>query len=885
MPIAADPISESRPTIGAVTARFLERDVELAALLGAVERAAAGDGSVALVHGEAGIGKSTLVGALSGALPSDARLLLGHCDDLATPRLLGPFRDLVPTVGAELARTLKQGDDRDQLFDALREELNWTGHATVLVVEDAHWADDATLDALRFLVRRVGTLPALLVLTYRDDLVREHPLHQLVGLCHSVENSLDLPLKPLSPGAVGTLTGRADAGRVHTITGGNPFFVQELTLAGSENPVPVSVVQSVRSRLDRLPAQTRDSVEQLSVLTSGADRELVDALEPDGMAVLVPAEEHGLLEVNPHRVAFRHELTRRAVLDALPTTRRTMLNGRALAALEARGDADLAQLVHHASQAGDAAAVARWGPEAAATAASGGAHREAAAHYHSVLAHAVLFDDAQLADLLDASAVECYTVADQSGRKALDDQLEAVRLRRTLDDKLALGASLRWLSRIAWWRGDRALAEESGAEAVAVLREFPESRELALAHSNLSQLDMLASRMPEAVEQAELAIDLARKLGDVAIEAHALNNLGTAEWTHGLERGRHHLAESLRLCLEHGLHEHAGRAYCNMVWALLSSGLLDEAERVADEGITYSEWWQQEVYWAYIHVEKSMIMLRKGRWQDVPALAAHGLGATDPIRCTALGVIATLRVRQGAAREEIDPLVEEVWQLAHRLDELQRTGPAAALVCESAWLRGDLETVREVGGTWHAEARRLENAEYADELAFWLHQAGVTVELGEGDSPYLSMCRGRWEEAAIDWARRGCRYESGLALACSDDEALMVRSLGVLDELGAEPLATRVRRELRDRGVSGVPRGPRRETQQNLASLTPRQLDVLALLAEDLSNAQIAERLVLSVRTVDHHVGAILQKLEADSRAAAVTAARGRGWAPSRATT
>src|SRR5689334_2644978 len=142
---------------------MLEREHELAVLAAAAQDAAAGRGSVVLVCGEAGIGKSSLVEAARSVLPAEGRLLVGYCDDLATRRALAG------NVGTRLTRAIEDGGDRNRLLDALRAELDWTGHPTVLAIEDVHWADDATLDVLRFLVRRMAGLPAVLVLTYRDD--------------------------------------------------------------------------------------------------------------------------------------------------------------------------------------------------------------------------------------------------------------------------------------------------------------------------------------------------------------------------------------------------------------------------------------------------------------------------------------------------------------------------------------------------------------------------------------------------------------------------------------------------------------------------------------------------------------------------------------------
>jgi predicted ATPase len=158
-----------------VTTGILEREAEFGELAAAVRDAAAGNGSVVLISGEAGIGKSSLVDAVRAQLPAEGRMLIGYCDDLATPRTLGPFRDLVGSVGTELSRAVSDGSDRDRLLAALHAELDWAAHPAVLVVEDVHWADDATLDALRYLIRRIARLPAVLILTYRDDeLGREH---------------------------------------------------------------------------------------------------------------------------------------------------------------------------------------------------------------------------------------------------------------------------------------------------------------------------------------------------------------------------------------------------------------------------------------------------------------------------------------------------------------------------------------------------------------------------------------------------------------------------------------------------------------------------------------------------------------------------------------
>ena len=437
--------------------RLLERDQELATLLGAAREAANGGGSVVLLHGEAGIGKTSLVSALRSELPDGTRMLVGSCDALSTPRTLGPFRDLTAAVGPRLAEALQSGE-RDQVMDALLTELHHPPPST-LVIEDVHWADEATVDTLRFLVRRIGQLPVVLLLTYRDDeLSRDHPLTQLLGDASHADQVHHLSPQRLSEPAVRELVSDSalDVDEVFALSDGNPYFVSELVASAVGSSVPLTVVDAVLSRLRRLPPAQQDIIELLAVVPSALDRQLLNALVSDHAAITA-AEQRGLLTVQPEQVSFRHELTRRAIVDALPVARRLELNARVLAALEHLGNSDSSRLVHHASEAGDVDALVRYAPIAARDAATSGAHREAAAHYALALAHEDRFTSTELADLFEECAVERYTIG--SAIDAAIAQRRAVALRRQLPDPRALGLSLRWLSRIMWFNGRPADAQ------------------------------------------------------------------------------------------------------------------------------------------------------------------------------------------------------------------------------------------------------------------------------------------------------------------------------------------------------------------------------------------------------------------------------------------
>jgi len=857
---------------------MLERDAELAALAHAAREAADRHGSVVLVKGEAGIGKSSLVEALRSHLPAEGRMLVGYCDDLATPRTLGPFRDLVGSVGTELSHAVMDGSERDRVLTALRTELTWPDHPTVLVIEDVHWADDATLDALRYLIRRIADLPAVLILTYRDDeLNREHPLHGLLGQASRSDHVRHLPLRRLSQQAVRQLSAGSsvDAHDLFELTSGNPFFVHELLVSAQGERVPPTIADAVLARVRSLDPSVQDVLEQLAVVPSALDRWLVDVLVPGAgqggegtVAALAAAEERGLLSVSTRKIAFRHELTRRAVADAVPAARLMALNQRVLDALIDHDGSDVSRIVHHAAQAGDQDAIIQYGPVAGRDAAGAGAHREAVAHFGLVLEHQDRFAPGERAELLAQYAIECYTIG--AIDKAVGAGQRAVEESRSLDDPCPLGSSLRWLSRIWWMAGNRANAEQAGQEAISVLERAGDSRLLALALSNESQLCMLAHRLAESVEYGERAATLARETGDAAVMAHALTNIGISRWLLGDPAGQPLLDEALRVALEAGDVEDACRAYVGLVWNLLNWVRLDEAERYLTAAMKLAEDTEFFGILSYMQAARARLDFARGSWDEAVRDAEAAVDAFLPARCPALIVLGRVHARRG--QPQASRLLSSAWKLAVQIDELQRLGPAAAARAEDAWLRGDHARALDIAAPVYTEARRLGDRAHQAELGYWLTKAGQPAEAAS-DHPYALQAAGRWREAAELWQAAGCPYEHAAALAESPEPGDLLASLEILDELGATPLAALVRGRLRALGTTRIPRGPRGETRVNPAGLTTRQVEVLRLLGMGYTNAQIASQLVVSVRTVDSHVAAVLAKLGAASRREAAASA------------
>ena len=260
----------------------------------------------------------------------------------------------------------------------------------------------------------------------------------------------------------------------------------------------------------------------------------------------------------------------------MPAARLIAWNQRVLAALIDHDGSDVSRIVHHAAQAGDQDAIVRYGPAAARDAAGAGAHREAVAHFGLVLEHEDRFAPAERAELLAQYAIDAHDRSDRQGGRS---RAAGGRGEPLAGDLRQLGACLRWLSRIWWMAGDRTTAERAGREAIGVLERAGDSRLLALALSNESQLCMVACRFAESIAYGERAAALAREVGDAAVTAHALTNIGVSRWGLGDPAGQPTLGEALGVALEAGDVEDACRAYVNLVRNLLDWFRLEEAER------------------------------------------------------------------------------------------------------------------------------------------------------------------------------------------------------------------------------------------------------------------------------------------------------------------
>jgi DNA-binding CsgD family transcriptional regulator len=848
----------------------VSRDGELAALSRLLDDLPVEGGRVALVRGEAGIGKTALVRHFAACEARRALVLVGGCDDLVTPQPFGPVWD-VARHDADVASALAEDDSRG-VMQALLGLLSRTPRPTVLIVEDTQWADEVTLDAIKFLGRRIARTNGVLVLTYRDGEVdADHPLRQVIGELPT-HNLVRITLHPLTSGAVAVMTGgrRAETEAIVALTGGNPLFVTEVIASGTD-AVPSSVQDSVLARTQKLSPGAKRLLQLVAVIPGRAERSFLDrALDPAARH-MTECERQGLLVVDQDAVSFRHELQRRAVESALPAEQRRELHRLVLDTLAGQGDP--ARLVHHARQAGDVEALVAHAPKAARAAVAIDSNREAVAHFRALGPYVGRLEPAHRAALLEDWARSEH---DAGEANAVELVTTALELRRSLGDATQLARTLTFAVSSYGRNALTAQAEACATEAVAILESRPPSSALSTALTQQAWLwFMLGSDDRRATSLVERALDIAEDVGDELAAVRAMTWKGAIAHNTGDPAGFRLVEEAHRRAASAGFRHEETIALVNL--AGMSGDVrsvaraADLARRARDTAARY-EIRRLETYAQAMHAE---ILLWQGQWALAEDTASGALVGDVHGASVAWRILALLQARRGST--EALSTVERMWTDAERTGELQQLDPAASVLAEYTWLVGDRDEGRLARITATAGKALKSGPPWpSGAFVFWLSQLGLLEEIPEHTAPeYRAMLEGQPQVAAELWRSRGVPYEEGLALMHGDEQA-QLRAVELFEQLGATATAGRVRQSLREQGVR-VPRGRSASTRTHAAGLTGRQAEVLELLADGLTNAEIADRLFVSSRTVENHVAAVLLKLDVADRRAAVQLARDRG--------
>ncbi|MCW2800312.1 MAG: helix-turn-helix transcriptional regulator, partial [Aeromicrobium sp.] len=848
---------------------LLERESHLAALGDYATDAAAGNGRFVVVTGEAGIGKTALLDAFRESRP-DVRWLWSACDGGFTPRPLGPLHEISTAVGGRLRELCGSDGDRNELFAEFTGLLTTSETPVGIVVEDLHWADEATLDWLAYVARRVANTRAIVIATYRDaEPGADDLLAIMMGRVASSAATRRVSLSPLTLDAVRHLSADHDAEQVYAVTGGNPFFVTEV-LATTSGDVPPSVADVVRTRVLRHSGPAQRILAGAAVMGRPASSELLASITGVAASALDECVASGTLVAQGPLVGFQHELTRRAVEGAIPAFQAMELHRMSLATLEREG-ADPAELAHHAVACGDVDAILRHAPSAGRAAADASSHREAIVQFKRALDHADVLPAFEHFELEEALALSLST-RDQ-WEEAEPHWEQAIWLQRELGDALALSRCLRRYS-VCLWRLCR--NEESKAatlESFELMRNAEDSAEKALSMYNYV-IDEGGS-----ADERRVLLDECLRIGmhvaDDVIVGRSL--LGQAF----LDRTSGFIDLSLvEQALEAGLRANdAGLAACcylNLYACPIDRLELDVAVEF-DEGMAYCLDHEQHTYSVCMRGSRVTELVRRGANAEAIELALATMEETiSPVNRMHLGIgLAEAGFRIG--RPEARRWLDDTWDLAVGNDEPFWLVQIATAAAQGAWLTGDAALVTDRVFDIHRRGQE-DDPWMQGELSAWLLRLGHPVTPGRDlPSPFSLEVAGDHLGAAAAWRALGCPFEEAVALTWTGESASMRRAFEIFTELGSEPAASHVRRLLAERGDRVAARRPRGSTLAHPAGLTAREAEVLDLLTDGLTNADIAGRLFLSTRTVDHHVSAVLGKLgvssrgEAADRAAALT--------------
>ncbi len=854
---------------------LIERAEHLTALHDKYKDMAAGEGHCIMLSGEAGIGKTALVRAFCQEHRHHAKVYIGTCDALFTPRPLAPVYDVIWQIWEDFP------DDRTTLFTDFLQRFDQQAGPSLLVFEDIHWADEATIDFIKFLARRITRLRCLFILTWRDEEVHAgHPLKQLLGQLpqHSFTR---VQLPPLSRAAVEDLARtRGYRGEdVYGISGGNPFYVNEI-LASYSPGIPDNIKDTILSVFNRLDADTRQVCELLSILPTGLETDYLEELEPQYAAALAACLETKIILLKDNRLFFKHELYRRTIEYALSPFIRIKLNRRILTTFlgrfENKGETE--RIIHHAKNANDHATVVQYAPRAARQAATLGAHTEAAKLYFSAIEYYPGKDPDTLVTLYEPYAYECYLT--NRMKEAIIYQQKVAAIWQEKGNPGRLGDSLWFLSRLWWFDGNRRQAERFAQEAIDTLADQPSSRPKAMAFSNMSQLKMLSDQTVECIHWGEKAIRIAGELGDEEILSHAYNNVGSVQMRVPAyrQKGLDLLRRSLDIALRLHFHEHAARAYTNMASNAIQLKDYALATTVLNDGIHYCEELELDSWRTYMLSWKARLLLDTGRWAEATATAEQLIRSDTQasiVKILALVVIGTIKMRKGEA--DALPLLLEARTKAFEAMELQRVLAALTALLEYEWITGqpilEKAAIEYVIGVISQGGTMRESSEFD----YWLWKVRrAQIPWHEVHDRYRADHPAMAIETAAGWERLGCPYEQALFLFEGDEDAKR-EAIAIVHRLGATTVYEKMKLGMRSEGIRSIPRGSRKTTRENPALLTERELGVLELLKEGLPNKEIGSRLFISAKTVDHHISAILSKLDVDSRSKAVREAIRRG--------
>jgi DNA-binding CsgD family transcriptional regulator/tetratricopeptide (TPR) repeat protein len=855
---------------------LIERAEVLTSLQKAFKNVTEGEGHCLFISGEAGIGKTSLVKAFC-IEQDDCVIYQGACDALFTPRPLAPLYDIVWQVRSDLWPTSHTIEERSELFLKFFHELSLQKQKILIVFEDIHWADEATLDFIKFFARRVTKLKCLFILTYRDDEINASYLSNILGDL-SPQTFTRVQLRPLSKEAVYKMAGQKgyDAANVYNISGGNPFYVTEI-LASYSPGVPENIKDAILAVYNRQEKGTKNAWEICSVIPEG--------LEVNRFAKIKSSWDEGMdhcfalniILIKNDRVVFKHELYRRTIEASLSPFKRIELNKKILELFlhSFEEQKEIERIVHYATNANENKLVNKYAPIAAKEAAGVGAHIEAAKLFLTAIEYSDGNDTENLVALYEAYAYECYLT--NQTIEAIIYYNKALELWKQKGNIEKVGSCLYSLSRLWWINDNLKKAEDFAAQSIEVLDNRPSSGAKAMAYSLMSQLKMLSDDSEQCIAWGEKAIQLATEVSDNAILSYALGNVGSVQirMPSLQQNGLVMLQQSLQIALQNSYHDYAGMAYVN----LAHNGIIVKdyvlAANTLSGGLSYCEENNLDLWRLYLLTLQAKLKLETGDWTIAYAIA-HKLvedkKAAKIIKIFALTILATIEMRRGDGSDILSRLTEAKEKALETM-EPQRIIQAMTAFLEYEWITGHLYIQKEVLESTIQMTATRGNIYGNSEFAFWLQKArGAILPLKELYNGYNIGNAATAKQASAIWEQAGNPYNRALSLFEGNEDDKR-KAIVIVQDLGADAVYQKMKLDMRSSGIKKIPRGLRESTKTNPAGLTNRELDVLQLLQKGIQNKEIAGTLFISPKTADHHISSILFKLDVNSRSKAVNEA------------
>jgi DNA-binding CsgD family transcriptional regulator len=871
-----------------VAGELFEREPLLAQMGERLRLVHAGQGQILLLSGEAGVGKSTLAHEFVLRQGKTCDVLWGTCDSLFTLRPLGAFDEVFAALGLKHSALEQDQASSSLLFPTLLTKITSNGgRPHLLVIEDIQWADSLSLDLMRYIARRASRLGLMFILTIRADaLVHESVLRNFLADL-PFHDTTRIQLLPLSRAAICQLAGpHAQWGEaLFELSGGNPFYAKAVLEASvtlgkmvDSSDVPQVVRDVVLGRLAKLSASARLSCEFLSVVSGVIAPSFLEAVcksaeQIKSINLCEPASieecmRWGLLKTEESGVMFSHDIVRVTIEQSVPPLFSRQCHVIALRVHENAAIVSKEVLLFHARLAKSGHNLTHYIYEAALEASGSGAHRLATSHYETLLTQLDWLTPHQRARVFSGWAF-AWSFSQFPNRRCIEMLKKASAIFRDLGEVTTAGSVLLRQSTIHMLMGNPTDSTHCAQEAIDLLEPLANDSSLGLAYSQMAHCCMASSDLRGTETWADKALTCEKTLKSAAVRAHALINLGAAQHRVGEAGGQGRIERGLSLALKHGLVESALLAYLNLAEGMLLECRFESAIEVLKTGSAFAT--DTGLLRNYFAGLETLVLLQQGKLEETENKALQLLKSdsgesVSPVLNWALSLAYGHACARRSDRLESETTLRQLYEQSLRLGLPRFFLPPGLALVEYYWMDGNLtESGSILQQCWRQKAAG-DSPWQIGAMRVWAQRLGLELDGPVAvTGPFALELQGAYERAADMWLSLGVPFEAAICLLHGNTRNFP-EAARILKTIGALATINTAKRIARARGMELSQRGPYRSARAHPQGLTAKETHVLEYLKEGFSNADIADQMKRSERTIEHHVAAILKKLRIRNR-------------------